>query len=433
MAAVSNNRRFRIHPVLWIIYQFSKALVCVSFKFFYRKTVILNKERLNLQRPYILVSNHPSTMMDPLNVAKEAKGIVFFLANAGLFESKFGNWFFSNLYCIPIKRKIDTGKRKISNADSFAKCDEFLARNGVLYIAAEGGSYPTRSLRPLKTGTARIALSAENKQNFNLDLHILPVALTYENLFLFRKDMIINVGEPIKIKDYQALEQENHQKAVKQITSDLEDQLQAMLLHTAEEDKDVQELAVDLANTQENTSITDFYKKGKAYIPSLLQMKQNNPSQFKAAQEKLTAFKQDLAQQNLNAKYLQSPNYFINLLTLILSFPLFLYGWINNVLAYYLPRLASDKLDVFPGYIPTVKVLMGVITVSIFYSLQTWLVGLFTENDWIKWIYLLTLIPTGLFAWWYMQYAKQFNWKRRFAALKQEEKNRLLELKKSLL
>ena len=104
---------------------------------------------------------------------------VAFLANASLFASSFANWFLSQ-YCVPIQRKTDVANKNVDNDKSFERCDAFLSNGGCLYIAPEGTSDMERRLRPIKTGTARIALSAEAKNAFQLGLKIIPVGLTYD-------------------------------------------------------------------------------------------------------------------------------------------------------------------------------------------------------------------------------------------------------------
>ncbi|HHS95525.1 MAG TPA: hypothetical protein ENJ45_02965, partial [Phaeodactylibacter sp.] len=94
---------------LFLFYNFCKLLVKISFRIFYEEVSVKNEHYLRCDNPCILVSNHPSTITDPLHVAHRAKRMVHFLANAGLYKSKIGNWFFSNFYCIPIERPEDVG------------------------------------------------------------------------------------------------------------------------------------------------------------------------------------------------------------------------------------------------------------------------------------------------------------------------------------
>ena len=111
---MSKKKRFYINPILYLFFNFVKGLVLIVCRLFYAKKYFINPAPLKkIKRPAIIVSNHPSTLMDPLNVSKEVNGIVFFLANAGMFKHWFSNWFFSTCYCIKIERKEDVGAKRM--------------------------------------------------------------------------------------------------------------------------------------------------------------------------------------------------------------------------------------------------------------------------------------------------------------------------------
>ena len=63
----------------------------------------------------------------------------------------------------------------------------------------EGTSHSDPQLRPLKTGAARIALSAEAEHDGRLGVTIVPVGLAYERKTLFRSSVLLVVGEPLAV------------------------------------------------------------------------------------------------------------------------------------------------------------------------------------------------------------------------------------------
>ena len=78
--------------------------------------------------------------------------------------------------------------------------DKHLIDGGCIYIAPEGTSVVERRVRTIKTGTARIALSAENKSDFNLGTTIIPVGLSYTAPLNFQNEVLLNVGQsPIEV------------------------------------------------------------------------------------------------------------------------------------------------------------------------------------------------------------------------------------------
>ena len=183
------------------VYLFFKFTARIALKIYYPEYVVEGKEHIT-NGPVIVVSNHPNTLIDPLITGISLPYKLHFLANAGLFASPISKKLFTYLFCIPVERPQDVGGRKVNNKASFAKCIEFLQNGGALWIAPEGGSEAVPTLRPLKTGTARIALATEAASNYSLGLHILPMTVSYESPGKFRSAAFVAIHKPIKVSDY---------------------------------------------------------------------------------------------------------------------------------------------------------------------------------------------------------------------------------------
>ncbi|MEL6945766.1 MAG: 1-acyl-sn-glycerol-3-phosphate acyltransferase, partial [Bacteroidota bacterium] len=220
------------------LYRLLKIITKTVLWIYYPKTSVLNRKRLKFDQPTIIACSHPNTMMDPLHVASRTKNPVFFLANADLFATKFGNWFYSNFFCIPIRRQMDNKGTHVKNEDSFSRVIEFLKSGGCLWVAPEGGSYWGRHWMKLKTGTARMGLMTETAHDFQANVQILPVGLNYEAPNLFRTSLVINVGEGIQVKDYRTDHEESPRKAIYQLTKDIEERLQALEISPIDEEED---------------------------------------------------------------------------------------------------------------------------------------------------------------------------------------------------
>ncbi|MBK7475084.1 MAG: 1-acyl-sn-glycerol-3-phosphate acyltransferase [Haliscomenobacter sp.] len=149
-----------------VLYAWLKVVVRLFFKLYYPKTLVLGKAYFRLEGPTLVISNHPNTLIDPLNAAFRVSSPVYFLANASLFKKPVAAKILRFLYSIPIERPKDTHGRPIDNKASFEACVAHLKKGRHLYVAPEGESQMERRLRPLRTGTARIALTAENAFGF---------------------------------------------------------------------------------------------------------------------------------------------------------------------------------------------------------------------------------------------------------------------------
>lgn len=431
------KKRFRIDPFRWLFYHFVKTLVLISFRLFYSKQTKINIQQLRqLNRPFILVSNHPSTMMDPLNPAKEVNGIVFFLANAGMFKHWFTNWFFSTFYCIKIERPSDVNGRKINNTKAFEMANDFLVRrNGILYVAAEGTSQLERRIRPIKTGTARIAFAAEASANFDLGLTILPVGLTYSDPMNLGGEVIINVGKPLAVKDYQAVWQTNNRNAVYALTEDIQQALQALVIHTDAEEKEVDVLSQYLETIDRNENQLSFWETiqhSQKRLPRLKTLFHQQKAAFTTWHQQASSYFDTLQQLHISDKSVLRANTWSNYLYLVIGLPFFLFGYINNLLPIGIPSWLNKKMDIYPGYAPAVKTMAALVTVPLFYWLQSKLLRPFFPAPYWQWIYVLSLIPLGLFAWKYMQFAQQVRQRQRFDKLEDSSKKDILQQRKAL-
>lgn len=140
----------------------------------------------------ILAGNHTS-VLDALIMVSTPKRTVHMMAKKELFESKFTNFFFRNMGCIPVNRSIH-------DKDAKNEAVEVLKNNEVLGIFPEGTVNKTNEIvLPFKYG----AVSFAKKTN----AYIVPFAITGKYK-IFRRSIKITYGKPYKVK--QDLEVENN-------------------------------------------------------------------------------------------------------------------------------------------------------------------------------------------------------------------------------
>lgn len=399
---------------------------------FYQKRSITGKKHLRFRQPTILISNHPNTLIDPLTVASLPSKQVFFLGNAGLFSNAFTHWLFSTLYVIPIMRPGDKSYKAVNNNDSFRKCYQHLAQGGAIYIAPEGGSFVGRKVRPFKTGTARIALEAEKVYNFELNVQILPIGLVYDYPHKFGSLQLINIGEPLLMQDYKAAYLERPVETFKQLTHQLEDTIKKLTLHYESD-------AEDLFNYQFAEVLRTESKSEIAIFNTLKDIQKGyNEKQKKDCYSTTRQYFEALRKVNTSDKaFFESQNkqgYHLlkYILGLLIGFPLFLYGGINNLIVALLPYITAKKIKIYPGYIATIKTLTGLIALPVFYTFQYHIVKHYFGNP-IAWYYLFSLLPLGLFAWKYFQFSKNAQLFFRALGVPKKEKAALLAQRKKVL
>ena len=396
----------------------------MSFFFFEKKTTF-GREYFDLQRPTIIVSNHPNTLLDPVLIATEVSKQMYFLGNAGLFAHWFSNWFFRTFYCIPIKRKQDN-TTNVNNNDSLEQCDIFLTKGGCLYIAPEGSSWQERHLREIKTGTARIALSAEAKNNFQLGLKIQPIGLTYTRKGVFGTRIFMKGVEPILVSDYRKLYEEDSECAVDAITEAIVKQLKKAMVDTEDLEQDLllercESLLLGQKQYEDNTD----FDYSQQLSERLKELKQKSKFDYDNFLNTVNHYFTHLKSSNINDfAFTQKNNY----LFLLLGLPLFLLGFSQNIIPFFVVYFIWKKATPL-GYDATVQFLGGLIFFSIFYTFQkNILVDYLPQIPLYGFVYWAVALASGLFAWRYFIHAKYF-----FQSVFCTNKSELLDERNSLL
>lgn len=419
------------------------SLAAVTSRIFYSRFLTRNKKSLRIKHPTILISNHPNTLFDPLVTAIPVNRFVHFLANAGLFEIPILGAFLGSTYGIKVERRQDVGKDgvKLNNEQAFRFAEDFLTKGGCLYVAAEGGSDIPRRIRRFKTGSARIALSTENKHDFKLGLEILIVGLNYQDQRNFRTPIFINVGEPIKVADFEEVYRRDPFQAVTDLTAAMQKKAQDLTIHTKDDQEDsfmrkLEEIiqtenpiSLDLVFDRTKKMIDNWQKMVDEKIAEAKELETNVEKYFSFLQKNKTRDRIVVKTQKNNAKV----NWWMRTIVMILGYITFVYGWLNNFLANYTPALLNQKLKLHPAYTSTVKILSGIFTYLIFYGLQIWVFQQYFEEKWMTWVYIVSLVVTGVFAWWYKDFAKDTLSGWRMFRISNEEKKSILELRKSVV
>lgn len=401
-----------MNPILYILYYFFKVLVRTSTWVYYSKVTVAGQRHHRSRNPCILVTNHPSTLLDPLNTAIEVDAEVNFLANASLFQHPVADWLLSRLYCIPIERYQDTGGKPLNNAASFKQATKFLSGGGCLYVAPEGSSFVERRLRKIKTGTARIAFAAEKANNWQLGLTILPIGLNYSDPTKFRSELLTFFGEPIRVADFREVHEADPVNAVQHLTAAIGEGIGAVIIDC--EDGQQDELLHRLETIMQNEKPLppeQQLRHTQEVLVRLRQWKASNLSEYEAFSKSVFDYFNRinlLKISDLDVAKQQSKR---KTLSLAVTSPLFAIGWLSHVLPCFITKKITDAINGDYHWVPTYKFTAGLVLYIVFIWLQTWLVGELAEaydlGAWVKWAYLLAYIPLGLIAEWWLK-----TWKR---------------------
>lgn len=146
----------------------------------------------------ILAASHLNGFVDPVLLVARLGMIPRFLAKATLWSVLPAKVLLNFAGAVPVQRRVDSGDAT-DNRSTFAAAIEALDRRHVVAVFPEGTTHDDPSIRPLRTGVARIALAASAA---GVDgVRIVPVGISYEDKVSARGRALVELGPPLDVPD----------------------------------------------------------------------------------------------------------------------------------------------------------------------------------------------------------------------------------------
>lgn len=219
------------------LYRFARQVFRRGVRFYFMDVQTSGEENMPAHGATIYASNHPGSLMDTVVLGSEVPRTIHYLARNGLFSNPVVGGFLRAAGAIPIQRRQDLGKGAapasggMSNDAAFAAAHQVLADGEVVGIFPEGRNAPSRHVRDIKTGCARIGLGAESEHGFGLDLRIVPVGMNYEDRERFLSKVLVRFGPPIELRHYKEDYAKDPQATVRAVTDRLQDAMRTAATH----------------------------------------------------------------------------------------------------------------------------------------------------------------------------------------------------------
>lgn len=186
-----------------MLYSLLKIPAKFAFWIYCRRLSVNNKALFESKGPLMIAANHPNSFFDAIILATLFKRPIYSLARGDAFANNFYSKLLKSLKMFPIYRISEGAENLEHNYSTFKQCEDLFKKNGIVLIFSEGRCINEWHLRPLKKGTARLAISAW--QN-NIPLKVLPTGLNYNSFYSFGKNIQLNFGELITEKDIDTAE-----------------------------------------------------------------------------------------------------------------------------------------------------------------------------------------------------------------------------------
>lgn len=231
-----------------MLYKALKILARLALPFFCRKIVINRPEMLKLKGPLLLACNHPNSFLDSVILDTLFEQPVWSLARGDVFKKPFYIRLLTALKILPVYRTSEGVENLSENYKTFEACLDIFKKNGIVTIFSEGKCINEWHLRPLKKGTARLAVKAWSEWTpsgeGNIPLTVLPVAINYSSFTRFGKNIFLFFGKPIKKEDIPMQEADGLYHAA--FNSLLEEQLKQFVFEIPKEDKALQKQQLEI-------------------------------------------------------------------------------------------------------------------------------------------------------------------------------------------
>jgi len=182
-----------------LFYSFLKVLVRLFRPLFFRSVRINRPDLLRVKGPLLISANHPDSFLDAVLLDSLFAQPIWSLARGDVFKNKFITRILTAIKILPVYRVSEGVENLSTNYETFDSCKEIFQKQGLVLIFSEGICVNEWHLRPLKKGTARLAISSWRDE---IPLSILPVGINYNSFTRFGKEVIINIGEPIALSEF---------------------------------------------------------------------------------------------------------------------------------------------------------------------------------------------------------------------------------------
>ncbi len=422
-----------------MIYVFLKYLMRLALNSYFKVIKVSGQENIPKEGPILFVSNHPSTLMDPIVIGVFVKHEIYFLAAAefmgkGIQKILMEKWF--NM--IPIYRASTQPKKTSNNKNVFEKCYAHFKSKGSILIFPEGTSVTQKRLLPVKTGAARMVIGAE--LDGSPQVQIVPIGLNYSDPHTFQSELFVSIGKPINTAN-SAIESihDEFERAVK-LTEEIESQMKENLIHLEDEKLDsifskiriltqrqFQDSAKEKRPLDTQFNLDQQIQVGLHYYNS------KRPELIDEMNHKLDNYLKRSMFYGLTDGSVFHSNQKISWFDygkIILGTPLFILGFLFNALPYYLTIWIFRKLKVSESFQGSIGFSIGIILYLIWYAS----IGIFTGRSvdiwWVGLVAVVLVYCSGRFTLQFIALISQMRQKGTLKSLFNRNRNILESLKR---
>ena len=425
-----------------------RPVVKIWFDRYHKSVTYSGEDKVDWQKPIIFAPSHQSAFTDALCLILPTRytnnRFIYPLIRADAFgNSKMVDWVLTSFHMLPVYRPKDNVDIKKRNDSVFADCYEILSKNRNLLIHPEGNCFAIKKVRRFKKGLARIAFGAEEINNFDLDLSVVPVGINYRKSTGARGGIHIRYGSPVSVSDYENSYREHEATAITELTRDLRKRVKEVTVDIqSEANYELVENIMQLVK-KKNPAFADcstytanelaFEKEVVGKVENSIQEK---PKLLEEVQGIMKSIRSTLNEYKLSTENSLVEKYSLSRLLMegagyIILLPIFLYGWVNNILPWYVIHKLADKIE-DEQFINSARMASGLLVFPLCYLLQTLLFWLISGNGLWALIYVITIPFAGILSLNLYEKWKEWRQQLQLKLMPNEDKNALFALMNNL-
>ncbi len=429
-------------------YAVLKRFVDLNFRSYYSSVYTRGKENIPKDTPVIFAPNHQNALQDALAILKTNKGQLVFLARSDVFKKGFITRFLVFIKILPIYRMRDGYGNLKKNEETTKKVMDVLRVKRPMIILPEGNHGNRRQLRPLKKGICRLAFQAEEENNYQLGIKIVPVGIDYNNYQKFQHSVFLNYGEPIDVAQYIDLYKSEPAKANNKLKNAIAGGMKKVMIHidfdkyydVVNDLREIYKYRLKEHLGYPNLKHPNKYEMDKKFIALFEDHYKEREAELEDLDKKNKTYQSLLKKHNLRDWVIRKQRFswlgiFFSFVGLLVALPLYLYGIINNILPFFTPELIVKKIK-DPQFVSSVRSGLRLVTTWIFGIIQAVVVGIIASSFLVGLGYFISLPLTFYFAYYYLVWFKKTRSKLKFnirKAKKDKDIMRMLELRKGMV
>ena len=385
----------------------------------YNKVIVNGLENIPKNKPIIFSPNHQNALSDPMAILLNSRYQPVWLARADIFKNKTAAAILRFLKIMPVYRLRDGKENLLKNDEIFSASVRVLENNFALGLFPEAAHSGKRQMLVHKKAVPRIVFMALEKAQNDLDIQIIPTGIYYSSYWKFNRNLIVNFGKPIKANEFLDEFKQNESAATLSLRQRILDEMQLVVLEIKSTQyyndfETIREIYGKhyLKRQKQKYSILNLFKSDQKLVKKLDILEEKKPEVTEKLVNEVNEYASKIKKLKIRSWLLEKS--YRNLATigldnliLIAGLPVFLFGFIFNVVPFFIiDRITRKKIKDI-AFWSSFFLGLGIILFPIFYLLEFFAVSWLIPGIWLKLAFIVSLPFAGKGAFlWYILFRK---------------------------